>query len=156
MAGLSKGEIEDIREVFDLFDFWDGRDGEVDGFKVADLLRCTGINPTNTVCCKHGGKEKMGEAQYKFEEFLPIYIEINKSMTDGTFADYMEGFKTFDRDGQGYISSAELRHVLTSYGERMEDSEVDKIIKFTDTTEDLDGNIKYEDFIKKCMEGPKL
>ena len=26
----------------------------------------------------------------------------------------------------------------------MEDPEVDKILKFTDTQEDLDGNIKYE------------
>ena len=156
MTGLSKGEIEDIREVFDLFDFWDGRDGMIDAYKVAHLLRCTGINPTNALCNKHGGKEKMGEGQYKFEEFLPIYLEINKSIEDGTYADYMEAYKTFDRDGQGFISTAELRHVLTSYGERLEDREVDKIMKFTDTQEDLDGNIKYDDFVKKVMEGPKL
>ena len=34
----------------------------------------------------------------------------------GTFADFMEGFKTFDREGQGYISAAEVRHVLTCMG----------------------------------------
>ena len=28
----------------------------------------------------------------------------------------MEAFKTFDREGQGFISSAEMRHVLTSLG----------------------------------------
>lgn len=156
MAGLSKGEIEDIREVFDLFDFWDGRDGMIDAFKVADLMRCIGLNPTNELCCKHGGKQKMGEGQYKFEEFLPIYTEINKAIVDGTFADYMEAFKTFDRDGQGFISCAELRHVLINYGERMDDPAVDKILKYTDTQEDIDGNVKYEDFVKKVMEGPKL
>ena len=56
----------------------------------------------------------------------------------------MEGFKTFDREGQGFITSAEVRHVLTCLGERLEDSEVDLIMKLTDTQEDLDGNIKYE------------
>jgi len=27
-------------------------------------------------------------------------------------------------------------------------------LKWTDTTEDLDGNLKYEEFIKKVMAGP--
>uniref|UniRef100_A0A1I8JSD6 EF-hand domain-containing protein n=1 Tax=Macrostomum lignano TaxID=282301 RepID=A0A1I8JSD6_9PLAT len=56
-----------------------------------------------------------------------------KAKEEGTFADFMEAFKTFDREGQGYISAAELRHVLTSYGERLDDSDVDVIMKFTDT-----------------------
>ncbi|KAL3315273.1 hypothetical protein Ciccas_006091 [Cichlidogyrus casuarinus] len=143
-----------IKEVFDLFDFWDGRDGMVDAYKVADLLRCNGMNPTQTVCVKHGATEKMGEKQYKFDEFLPVYQEILKEKEGGTFADFMEAFKTFDREGQGFISSAEMRHVLTGYGERLLDKEVDMIVKFTDLHEDLDGNIKYEDFIKKVMAGP--
>ena len=51
----------DAREVFDLFDFWDGRDGEVDAFKLGDLLRCLNMNPTVATVNKHGGKDKMGE-----------------------------------------------------------------------------------------------
>ena len=46
--------------MFDLFDFWDGRDGLVDGFKVGDLLRCTGLNPTNAVIYANGGTKKLG------------------------------------------------------------------------------------------------
>jgi len=152
--GLPKHEIEDVREVFDLFDFWDGRDGLVDGHKVGDFLRCCGMNPTNELVKKHGGMEKLGEKQYKFEEMLPIYASISKETDTGTFADFMEAFKTFDREGQGFISSAELRHVLTSLGERLTDREVDHIIKWTDLTEDLEGNVKYEGFIKKILDGP--
>lgn len=149
--GLSEGEIEDVKEVFDLFDFWDGRDGMVDGAKIGDFLRCCNLNPTNAIVLANGGVEKMGEKQYKFEEILPIYKAVSGETDTGTFADFMEGFKTFDREGQGFITAAEVRHVLTCLGERLDDSEVDLILKLTDTQEDLDGNIKYEDFIKKVM-----
>lgn len=154
MADLSASDIEDVREIFDLFDFWDGRDGEVDGAKIGDLLRCSGLNPTNEIVKKNGGCEKFGEKQYKFEEILPIYKAVSDETDTGTFADFMEAFKTFDREGQGFISSAEMRHVLTSLGERLTDEEVDSVIKFTDLQEDLDGNVKYEDFIKRVMAGP--
>lgn len=155
MADLSSSEIEDVQEVFDLYDFWDGRDGLVDAAKVGDLLRCTGLNPTVDLVNKNGGTKKLGEKQYKFEEILPIYQAVSDEKDTGTFADFMEAFKTFDREGQGYVASAEVRHVLTSLGERLTDEEVTHILKFTDTEEDLDGNIKYEEFIKRVMAGPK-
>ena len=155
MAELSKSEIEDIREVFDLFDFWDGRDGMIDAFKVGDLLRCSGANPTNKIAEKHGATTKMGDKQYKFDEFLPIYSGIMKEKQEGTFADFMEAFKTFDREGLGFVSAAEVRHVISNYGERLEDDEIENIMKLTDTVPDMDGNVKYEDFIKKVMAGPQ-
>lgn len=136
--------LTDVKEVFDLFDFWDGRDGMVDGAKVGDLLRCTGLNPAQALVNSHGGCAKFGEKQYKFEEILPIYQAVTKEPDTGTFADFMEAFKTFDREGQGFISAAEMRHVLTFLGERLTDSEVDAILKYTDTEEDLEGNFKYE------------
>jgi len=155
MADLSSGDIEDVREVFDLFDFWDGRDGLVDGAKLGDFLRCCGLNPTNEVVVTNGGTQKLGEKQYKFEEILPIYKTCSGGADPGTFADFMEAFKTFDREGQGSIAAAELRHVLCMLGERLTDKDVDHIFKFTGTDVDLDGNIKYEEFIKKVMAGPE-
>jgi len=154
MSKLSKSDIEDAREVFDLFDFWDGRDGDVDAFKVGDVCRCLGINPTNTVIKKNGGTDKMGEKGYKFEDFLAFYGAVQDQTEQGTYADYMEAFKTFDREGQGYISGAEMRQVLSSLGERLTDEQVDEIIRLTDLQEDLEGNVKYEEFIKKVMAGP--
>lgn len=154
MADLSSDDIEDVKEVFELYDFWDGRDGLVDAAKVGDFLRCTGLNPTVAMVNKNGGTKKFGEKQYKFEEILPIYKAVSEETDTGTFADFMEAFKTFDREGQGYVAAAEVRHVLTTMGERLTDDEVTTIMKFTDTEEDLDGNIQYEKMIKKVMAGP--
>jgi len=151
---LTRDELEEVREVFDLFDFWDGRDGLIDAVKVGDLLRCVELNPTEENVKQWGGTKAMGEKQYSYEEFLAIYKQTKNVKEWGTFKDFMEAFKSFDREGQGFISAAEMRHLLTAMGERLEDTEVDEIVKLTDINIDLDGNLKYDDFINKVMMGP--
>jgi len=156
MSSLSKSDVEDIREVFELFDFWDGRDGEVDAFKVGHMCFCLGLNPTQEIISKNGGAPKLGEKGYKLEEFLPIYEKISEDKdSKGSFAEFNECFKTFDREGQGFMSAAELRNVLTGLGEKLTDQEVDDLIQFTDTREDLEGNIQYANFIEKVLKGPE-
>ena len=51
-----------------------------------------------------------------FEEFLPILTSFQKAKEYSNHEDYVEGLKVFDKDGNGTINSAELRHVLTSLG----------------------------------------
>lgn len=54
-----------------------------------------------------------------FEVFLPIYQAISKSRTSDTADDFIEGLRHFDKDGSGFISSAELRHLLSTLGKQM-------------------------------------
>ncbi len=53
-----------------------------------------------------------------------------------------EAFRVFDKDGNGFISSAELRHVMTNLGEKLTDAEVDEMIHEADI--DGDGSVNYE------------
>ena len=50
--------------------------------------------------------------------------------------------RVFDKDGNGFISAAELRHVMTNLGEKLTDDEVDDMIKEADL--DGDGMVNYE------------
>ncbi|MEH0878597.1 EF-hand domain-containing protein, partial [Enterococcus faecium] len=121
---------------------------------VGDLLRCVGLNPTLATIKHLGGTAKTGEKQYSFEEILAIYKQTESVKEWGTFREFEEAFKSFDREGQGFISAAECRHLFTAMGERLTDPEVDEILKLTDIHIDLEGNLKYADFINKVMMGP--
>ena len=54
----------------------------------------------------------------------------------------IEAFKVFDRDGNGFISKAELHYVMTNLGERLTDKEADEMIREADV--DGDRHINYE------------
>ena len=48
----------------------------------------------------------------------------------------------FDKDGNGFITAPELRHIMTNLGEQLNDEDVDEMIKVSDI--DGDGQINYE------------
>lgn len=64
------------------------------------------------------------DERVSFEVFLPIYQAISKQRTADTADDFIEGLRHFDKDASGFISSAELRHLLTTLGEKLADDEV--------------------------------
>jgi len=88
-----------------------------------------------------------GYGTIDFPEFLSLMARKMKD-TD-TEEELIEAFKVFDRDGNGFISAAELRHVMTNLGEKLTDEEVDEMIREADV--DGDGQINYEEFVKMMM-----
>jgi Ca2+-binding EF-hand superfamily protein len=58
------------------------------------------------------------------------------------------GLKVFDKEQNGNISSAELRHLLTNLGERLTDEEVEQLLV---GLEDKNGLIHYEEWIRKLL-----
>jgi len=53
----------------------------------------------------------------------------------------MEGFRVFDKDGNGFIKADELKKVMENLGENLTDEEIDEMIGEADIDED--GKINY-------------
>lgn len=85
-----------------------------------------------------------------FDVFLPILQTVSKNRCTDTAEDFVEGLRHFDKDNSGVISSAELRHLLTTLGEKLSDDEVEQLLA---NQEDSQGNIHYEEFVKMVMSG---
>ncbi len=80
-----------------------------------------------------------------FETFLPIYQGLMKEKKPNNPEEFIEGFRVFDKEANGFISAAELRHLLTQLGERLRKEEVDALLA---GMEDGQGQVPYEGVLR--------
>ncbi|NXT90271.1 CALM protein, partial [Anhinga rufa] len=153
----------EFKEAFSLFDK-DG-DGTITTKELGTVMRSLGQNPTEAELqdmineVDADGELRLslpvpacprlspcslslppGNGTIDFPEFLTMMARKMKD-TDSE-EEIREAFRVFDKDGNGYISAAELRHVMTNLGEKLTDEEVDEMIREADI--DGDGQVNYE------------
>jgi len=141
MAGFNEDQIQEYQEVFGIFD--NVGDGKVPVALLGELLRACGQNPTEAEWRKLVGDDP--EKRISFNEYLPLLKDTAKTK-DKTLnqSDFIEAFKVFDKEQNGHISTAELRHLLSNLGEKMTEEECEMVFQ---GHEDAQGNVNYEELI---------
>ncbi|RZS23110.1 hypothetical protein BHM03_00055972 [Ensete ventricosum] len=105
-------------------------------------MRSLGQNPTEAELQDMINEvDADGNGTIDFPEFLNLMARKMKD-TDSE-EELKEAFRVFDKDQNGFISAAELHHVMTNLGEKLTDEEVDEMIREADV--DGDGQINYDD-----------
>merc|ERR1712233_5008 len=144
---FSEAQIKEYKEAFSLFDR-DG-DGKIAAKEIGIVMRSLGQMPTEeelqTIV------DGVGSDSIDFPKFCQV---MKDNMKDpATAEEIKEAFRVFDKDGEGFVSCSELRHVMTNLGEKLTEEEIEEMIREAD--DDNDGQIKYEDFVKTMMDAAK-
>jgi myosin light chain 6 len=135
----------DIREAFSLFD--DRGDDKIPKNLFGEVVRALGLNPTEGQI--KSTIQNLKTDRISFQEFIPLYDSLAKKKDNSmNEQELIEGLKVFDKEQNGSISSAEIRHLLTNLGERLSDDEVEQLLS---GFEDKNGLINYEDWIRKLL-----
>merc|ERR1719445_2371175 len=139
---LTEEQIAEFKEAFSLFDK-DG-DGTITTKELGTVMRSLGQNPTEAELQDMINEvDAGGNGTIDFPEFLTMMARKMKD-TDSE-EEIREAFRVFDKDGNGFISEEEIRHVMTNLGEKLTDEEVDEMIREADI--DGDGQVNYEEFV---------
>ena len=143
---LSNEQVAEFKEAFELFDRTG--DGMITSKELGSVMRALGHNPTEMELfdmIQDVDANKSG--MLDFPDFLTLMSR--RIQQDNTESEMVEAFKVFDRDGNGLISTAELRYVMSNLGEDLTDDEVEEMIRGADV--DGDGMLNYEEFVRMMM-----
>ncbi|PNW84589.1 hypothetical protein CHLRE_03g150300v5 [Chlamydomonas reinhardtii] len=143
---MSDDRYAEYKEAFTLFDS-DG-DGFITTKELGTVLRALGKSPTEAeikAIVKDIDPDNRGVVDYKeFEKIMTRDIREYDNEQDLKAA-----WKVFDKAGAGSIATSELKHVLTSVGEKLSPEEIAEMIAEADP--DKSGKVLYDNFIKMML-----
>ncbi|KAI5330340.1 hypothetical protein PRUPE_5G214100 [Prunus persica] len=143
MPALAVDQLNQLREIFARFDM--DSDGSLTILELAALLRSLGLKPSgDQIHVLLANMDSNGNGSVEFDELVSAILPDMNEEILGNQEQLLEVFRSFDRDGNGYITAAELAGSMAKMGQPLTYKELTEIIKEADT--DGDGVISFNEF----------
>lgn len=139
---LDDEQLSELREIFRSFNR--NNDGSLTQLELGSLLRSLGLTPSPDQLDALIQKAN-SNGLVEFSEFVALVSpELVPAKSPYTDEQLQQLFKMFDRDGNGYVTAADLAHSMAELGHALTAEELTGMIKEADT--DGDGRINFQEF----------
>jgi calmodulin len=117
--------------AFDSFD--KDNDGEISVSELGAVMKAMGENLTEAQLQNLISEaDDDGTGTINFNEFVKFISSKNRDDEAVKERELLDAFQVFDRDQNGFISMDELRHILTSFGHKFDEEELEDIMDEAD------------------------
>ncbi|XP_048137140.1 probable calcium-binding protein CML15 [Rhodamnia argentea] len=142
-ATLRVDQLSQLRDIFARFDM--DSDGSLTILELAALLRSLGLKPSgDQVHVLLSNMDANGNGLVEFDELVNVILpDMNEDVLINQ-EQLLGVFRSFDRDGNGYITAAELAGAMAKMGQPLTYKELREMIKEADA--DGDGVISFNEF----------
>ncbi|VDO05778.1 unnamed protein product [Rodentolepis nana] len=140
---LTTDQLLEYFETFTLFDR--NQDGLITIDELENFMQSLGVNLSKKELLemmKEG--DVNGDGAIDFKEFINMVVNSVNVAEDKV--KLLNIFRLFDKDKNGFITKSELRQVLTALGEKLQEDQLEEMIRNID--KDCDGRINYDEFTK--------
>jgi Ca2+-binding EF-hand superfamily protein len=149
-TGLEPDEIKCLKICFNMFDF--KKQGFLSADDLDDILRGMGFRPS-----KEELKEILeeidedGSGEIEFEEFCQLCAKflIEEPDEETMKAELKEAFRVYDKEANGFITTDQLREIISELDQRLTAEDLDGIIEEID--EDGSGTMDFDEFCAMMM-----
>ena len=142
---MSCAEVKYICDIYD----WDGK-GELDLFFLGDIMYAMGYNTTKKVCVGLGQTDEEGKKFAKYDDVVEkVKAAVATPDSQGTYGDYLELLKLYDKNSNGTMMLAELDNILCNLGDEVPKDDVQKLFAELCDPEDEDGLFPYMSFLDR-------
>ncbi|CAN6283804.1 unnamed protein product [Urochloa humidicola] len=141
---LDDDQLAELREIFRSFDR--NADGSLTQLELGSLLRSLGLTPSaDQLDALITRADTNSNGLVEFSEFVALVAPDLLADRSPYSEDQLRRlFAIFDRDGNGFITAAELAHSMARLGHALTVKELTGMIKEADT--DGDGRINFQEF----------
>jgi len=135
-----------MRKAFQMFD--QGKTGFIESVKIATILTTLGHtfdeDELQTLIEQH---DVEGQGKINFDAFSEIAGHFLEEEDDeAMLQELKEAFRLYDREGNGYITTAVLREILKALDDKLTSDDLDGMIAEIDT--DGSGTVDFDEFME--------